>query len=167
MSPGVGLPAEVADFMQSGLSITLASRDERLVASIAKGVGCRIAPARDRVTVLAFAAGTERLRGDVERCGRIAVTFSQPSTHRTVQVKGSDARVRTAAAADLALVRRHLALFADDLRTLGWGPEFVDAAFWHEGAELLAFEFTPDCAFQQTPGPAAGHVLAVSGPAAR
>lgn len=160
MSPVVVLPPEVAGFMQSGLSITLASRDERLVSSIAKGVGCRVAPARTEVAVLAFAPGAEQLRRDVERCGRIAVTFSQPSTHRTVQVKGRDARVRTAAAADLALVRRHLALFADDLRTLGWGPAFVDAVFWHEGAELLAFEFAPECAFQQTPGPAAGSVLA-------
>ena len=162
MSARVVLSSDVADFMQSGLSITLASRDARLVPSIAKGVGCRVAPALDHVSVLVFAGGAEQLRRDVETCACLAVTFSQPSTHRTVQVKGSDARVRPAAAADLALVRRHLALFADDLRTLGWGSDFVDAVFWHEGAALLAFEFTPTGAFQQTPGPAAGCALAAA-----
>lgn len=167
MKPVVLLPPEIAEFVQSGLSITVASRDERLVPSIAKGVGCRIAPERDRVTVFVFAPGAERLRADIERCGRIAVTFSQPSTHRTVQVKGSDARVAPAAPTDLALVRRHLALFADDLRPLGWEAAFVTATFWHDDGELLAIGFTPECAFQQTPGPAAGRVLDAAGTAQR
>lgn len=150
------LPAELAAFVQSGLSISICGRDERLVPSLAKGVGCRVRTDGREVTVLLFADAAEAVARDIATNRLIAVVFSQPSTNRTVQLKGRDATPVPATAADVALVRRHLALFAADIGPLGWDQHYVDTLFWHDPAQLLAVRFTPEFAFAQTPGPNAG-----------
>lgn len=162
MSDTVALPEEIAAFVQGGISMTLASRDERLVPSLAKGVGCRVSERRDAVTMLVFAEPAGRLLKDIAQCHQVAAVFSQPTTNRTLQIKGRDVRIAPAGPADLALVRRYLALFAEELRPLGWDATFVHGVFWHEGGGLTALHFTPEGAFQQTPGPGAGAALCLN-----
>jgi hypothetical protein len=101
-------------------------------------------------------AGT--LLDDVAANGMIAVVFSQPSTHRTIQLKGSDARVVKLTAADRAVVAQHLRDWSEDLCRIGYTPEFAHAV---RGAapRLAAIAFTPSAAFQQTPGPGAGQPI--------
>lgn len=161
MSATAVLPPDIADFIQGGVSITVASRDERLVPSIAKGVGCRVAAAGDQVTVMIFANAAQAVARDITRHAQAAVVFSKPSTNRTVQLKGRDVAIVPTTPADLALVRRWMALFADDLLLLGWDLRYVEATFWHDPSQLMALRFTPEGAFQQTPGPAAGAPLAM------
>lgn len=153
------LPDEVVDFIQGGVSMTVASRDERLVPSITKAVGCRVSADRQQVTVLMFAEPAEAVARDIARHGQAAVVFSQPSTNRTVQLKGRDVMPAPVQPADVALARRYLALFADDLRLLGWQPPFLEAMLWHDAAQLIAIRFTPEGAFHQTPGPGAGAAM--------
>lgn len=153
------LPAEVASFIQAGPSITVAGRDERLVPSIAKGVGCKVSADRRQVTVLVFADAAEAVARDIAHNRQIAVVFSQPSTNSTVQLKGRDAAAVPTTPADVAIVRRHLALFAADLTKLGWNAEYVQAVFWHDPAQLMAIRFSADDAFAQTPGPGAGQPM--------
>lgn len=153
---GTALPAELAAFVQSGLSISVCGRDERLVPSLAKGVGCRVRPDGRELTVLLFADAAEAVARDIATNRLIAVVFSQPSSNRTVQLKGRDATPVPATPADVALVRRHLALFAAEIAPMGWDQRYVDALFWHDPAQLLAIRFTPEFAFAQTPGPNAG-----------
>ncbi|MBI5259962.1 MAG: hypothetical protein HY855_25905 [Burkholderiales bacterium] len=155
------LPADLAEFIQSGTSITVAGRDDRLVPSIAKGAACRVGAAGREVTVLLFAEAAEAVLRDIATNRLVAVVFSRPSTNRTVQLKGRDALCVPTAPADVALVRRQLALFAADLGQLGWNDEFVRAVFWHDPAQLMAIRFTPDGAFAQTPGPGAGAALSL------
>jgi hypothetical protein len=153
------LTAEIADFIQSGVSITVGSRDDRLVPSIAKGVGCRVADGLDQVSVYVFERTAQAVVRDILRSGLAAVVFTQPSSHRTVQLKARAATVAASAPADVALVRRWLAAFAGDLRPFGWDQDFVDAVFWDDDSALLQVRFAPDTAFQQTPGPDAGRAL--------
>jgi hypothetical protein len=153
---GTALPAELAAFVQGGLSISVCGRDERLVPSLAKGVGCRVRPDGREVTVLLFSDAAEAVARDIATNRLIAVVFSQPSTNRTVQLKGRDATPVPATPADVARVRRHLALFAADIAPMGWDQRYVDTLFWHDPAQLLAIRFTPEFAFAQTPGPNAG-----------
>ena len=150
---------EVAAFLESGLSITIAGCGERRVPSIAKAVGCSVSPDRRQVTLLLFAPQAERLCLDVARNGRIACCFSLPSTHETLQLKGIDGTPVPATAQDLATARRELDQWTADLMPLGWGAEFVDGFFWGDAADLVALRFTPVAAFEQTPGPAAGTAL--------
>jgi len=158
MTP-TALPEDVVAFIQSGVSITVASRDERLVPSIAKAVGCRVGADGRTITLLMFGEAAGAVAQDISRCGLAAVVFTRPSTNRTMQLKGRDVRHVPVQAADVALVRRYLVLFAEELGLLGWDRRFVDAVFWHDPASLMAIRFTADSAFQQTPGPAAGAAL--------
>lgn len=160
--PGPLLDEAVVTFVESGLSITLASRGERLVPSIAKAVACRVAPDRRGVTVLVFADVAEAVLRDIAHCGQIAVCLSRPSSHETVQLKGRDARSAQAMPQDVALARGSLDRLLDDLATLGMDTAMLDRFFWRDPADLLAVRFTPEAAFAQTPGPRAGTALAPS-----
>lgn len=161
LSDTPALPPDLIDLVQSGMSITVAGRDERLVPSIAKGAGCRVGDDGREVTVLVFAEAAEAVLRDIATNRLVAVVFSRPSTNRTVQLKGRDALCVPTQPADLALVRRQLALFAADLGRLGWNEDFVQAVFWHDPTQLVAIRFTPDGAFAQTPGPGAGAALSL------
>lgn len=156
------LPEDVATFIQGGVSMTVASRDERLVPSIAKAVGCRVSDDRRQVTVLLFAEPAEVVARDIACHGQAAVVFSQPSTNRTVQLKGRDVRPVPVQPADVAVARRYMALFAGDLGHLGWDLSYVEALFWHDPAQLIAIRFTPEGAFHQTPGPGAGAAMTLA-----
>lgn len=150
------ISASVASFIESGLSITVAARGERLVPSIAKAVGCRVEPDLGRLTVLLFADTAEAVCRDIANNGLIAVCFSRPSTSETVQIKGRDARSAMATPLDVATARRCLDLLMDDLIGLGFERPMLEAVFWRDPADLMALRFTPDGAFAQTPGPSAG-----------
>ncbi len=153
------LAPAVAEFIQSGLSITVAARDERLVPSIAKAVGCRVDAARREVSVLLFAPTAETVCRDIAVNGRIAVCFSRPSTSQTVQLKGHDARAALATPIDVAAARRSLDALCDDLVPLGFGRRMLEAFFWGDPRDLLSIRFTPEAAYAQTPGPGAGKRL--------
>ncbi|HEV8690847.1 MAG TPA: hypothetical protein VGQ91_11160 [Ideonella sp.] len=155
------LPDEVAAFIQSGLSITVGGRDDRLIPSIAKGVGCRVDDQGRQVTVLVFAEAAEAVMRDIAHNRQVSVVFTRPSTNRTVQLKGHDALPVPAGPAEAALVRRHLALLADDLRLLGWDAHYVNTLFLHDWSQLMAIRFAPHGAFAQTPGPGAGQRMAL------
>lgn len=153
------LSEDVAGFIQSGLSITVAARGERLVPSIARAVACRVDEARREVTVLLFSDAAGPLLHDIAANGRIAVCFNQPSTHRTVQLKSGAARPVPASAQDLAVARASLDRFGIEIAQLGWSPAFADALCWREPSHLVGLRFLPEAGFVQTPGPSAGQAL--------
>jgi hypothetical protein len=152
------LDARHAEFIQGPVSVIVASRNAELVADVVRGCGCRVSRDRRLVTVLVEPGRASTLLDDVAANGMIAVVFSQPSTHETIQLKGTDARLVRVTAADRAAARQHLRVWSADLGRIGFGVEF--AAALHGGTgELAAIRFTPAAAFQQTPGPAAGQPL--------
>jgi hypothetical protein len=157
--PSPLISSKVAAFAQSGVSITVAARSSRLVPSISKAVGCRIAADLQQVTVLLFGDAAETVCRDIADHGHIAVCFSRPSTNETVQIKGRDARAAPASPTEVAVARRCLDLLVDDLLPLGFEREMIEVFFWGEAGDLMALSFTPDGAFAQTPGPSAGAAL--------
>jgi len=162
MTEGTGttqpLDARHAAFIQGPVSVIVASRNAALVADVMRGCGCRVSRDRRAVTVLVEPGPTSTLLEDIAANGMIAVVFSQPSTHRTIQLKGTDARVVTVTVTDRAVARRHLRDWAEDLGRLGYGGALAAALHGGTGA-LAAIRFTPSAAFQQTPGPGAGQPL--------
>jgi len=153
------LDAELAGFIQGGVSVVVASRNADLVTDVVRGCGCRVARDRRQVTVLVEAVRGCTLLDDIAANGMIAVVFSQPSSHRTIQLKGSDAHVVAVTAADRAAATRHHEQWCADLRSIGYSREFADVLHGRP-ARLAAIRFTPTAAFQQTPGPGAGQRLA-------
>jgi hypothetical protein len=154
------LDAEHAAFiLLPGISMTAASRDAQLAPSLGRAVGCRVAADRSRVTVLIPADQNAELMEALRATRTIAVVFSQPSTHRTIQLKGRDAAIAPADADDAALAARWSAGFVAELSAYGYVPGLVSTFVWCDPAQLAAVTFSPCAAFQQTPGPRAGTPL--------
>jgi hypothetical protein len=162
MTGGTGraqpLDAVHAAFIQGPVSVIVASRNAGLVPDVVRGCGCRVSRDRRQVTVLIEPGRTSSLLDDIAANGLIAVVFSQPSTHRTIQLKGTDARIVAVTAADRAAASRHREAWSSDLAGIGYSLEFATALHGGAGA-LTAIRFTPAAAFQQTPGPGAGRPL--------
>jgi hypothetical protein len=152
------LAAEHAAFIQGGVSVVVSTRDEALVPDVTRGSGCRVSRDRRRVTVLVDFARAGSVVENVQANGHVAVVFSQPSTHRTLQLKGTDATVARAAPADLRAARRPHPAWVGEMEQLGYGTDFGRAVHG-EGTDLAAITFSVAAAFEQTPGPAAGRRL--------
>lgn len=152
------LDLEHAAFIQGGVSVVVSARNDALVADVVRACGCRVSRDRRRVTVLVEHVRSGSVLEDVGANGRVAVVFSQPSTHRTLQLKGVDATVTRGTAADLRISRRHLAAWVADMQRLGYDADFARAVRG-EGTDLAAINFSVAAAFEQTPGPAAGRRL--------
>ena len=155
---GLQLDAEHAAFIQGAVSVVVGTRNSQHVPDVLRGCGCRVSRDRRRVTVLVEPARSGTVLDNVAANGMIAVVFSQPSTHRTLQLKGCDARVVRATTADRGISGRHLHAWMLDLQLVGYTADFARAVRG-EGLDLVAIRFTVAAAFQQTPGPAAGQPL--------
>lgn len=158
-SPEPVLDEDHASFIQGGVSVVVATRDADLVPHVVRGCGCRVSRDRRRVTVLVEPARVGTVLEDIVANGLVAVVFSQPSTHRAIQLKGADARPVRVTAADRAICARHLESWVDELTRSGYRPEFARVVRGHADRGLAAIAFTPLAAFQQTPGPGAGERL--------
>ncbi len=152
------LDADHAAFIQGAVSVVVASRNSQYAPDVVRGCGCRVARDRRRVTVLVEASRTGSVLDDITANGLIAVVFSQPSTHRTIQLKGSDARVTRVTSADRDIAQRHLRTWVEDLQLAGYAADFARTVRG-EAPDLVAVTFTLASAFLQTPGPAAGRRL--------
>lgn len=150
------LDEEHAAFIQQGTSVIVATRDGDLVPDVARSCGCRVSRDRRQVTVLVDPDRSDALLENIRANGMITVVFSQPSTHRTIQLKGGDARPTRVAAGDRAVVERKLADWIRELVSIGYPAGLAHAIHGGCPARLNAITFTPEAAFQQTPGPAAG-----------
>lgn len=161
---GVGLDvrlAEVhAEFIgMGGVSVIVASRNARRVPSNVRGIACRVSADRRRVTVILRRSQSAQLLEDIQRSGCVAVCFTQPTTHRTIQLKAEDAVIEPAQAGDVALAERFIAGFHRELGPLGYSEDFVRALLGYAADDLLAVGFSPSAVFGQTPGPRAGERL--------
>lgn len=161
MSAAPLLDAEHAAFVVlPGISMTVASRAPGNLPELGRALGCRVAPDRSRVTVYLPGDQLPALVGALRESRAVAVVFSQPSTHRTIQLKGTDAAVERATPADVVLCAQWADGFVAALASYGIGEPLVRAFLWCEPGSLQAVSFTPCAAFQQTPGPRAGAPLA-------
>ena len=149
---------DTAAFMQRGVSVIVGSRSSAspAQASLMRAVGCRVSPDRRAVTVLLHAPPCRALLDDIRATGQVAVVFSQPSTHRTLQFKARDARLGEATPQDWALASQYQQAFAREVEPLGISKEFAMAIMGWRPADLMALHFTPVEAYDQTPGPRAG-----------
>jgi hypothetical protein len=155
------LDAEHAGFAaRPGISMTVASRASGNLPVLGRALGCRVSSDRRRVTVLLPGDQLPELVAALRESGAIAVVFSEPATHRTIQLKGTDASLEAPAPGDAELGARWADGFVAELAPYGIGEPLVRALLWCEPAALLAVSFTPCAAFQQTPGPRAGAPLA-------
>ena len=150
---------EVAAFLQSGISMHAASVAPGNIPALTRVAGCRVSPDRRTVTVYVVESQSRELLEDVRACRAIAAVFTKPGSHRTVQLKGIDARPVAVAAEDAADVDRQVAGFDAILQKAGFPERFGWTLAGGSPLGLAGIAFTPTGAFVQTPGPTAGTAL--------
>ena len=111
---------------------------------------------RRSLLLLMNAATAARTVANLGAGSPIAMTFSRPVDHRTVQVKGTCLTVRPAAPHEQAAAERYLALFTEGLYVVGMARAIVRRLRVTPAlvAEVLVREL-----YHQTPGPGAGRRL--------
>lgn len=158
-APTLLQPEHIA-MVDRGVSVIVASRDAAQRPSLMRGVGSAISACGTQVTVYLRRSQSRQLLQDIAAGGGVAVVFSEPPTHRTLQLKAGAATVRAAGADDVPLLQRYLASMQHELAQVGYGPAFAAAMLSAPLEDVVALQFTPQAAFDQTPGPRAGAPLA-------
>jgi len=148
-----------AAFIQHRVSMTVASHSAESVPSLTRAFGCRVSDDRGEVTVFVAAPQSAALLQNVRDGGAVAVVFSRPSTHETLQLKGTRARTAPAQHGDYAIMRAYAESFCHELEGLGFGAAYAAAMTSALQTQMVGVTFQPSAAFVQTPGPAAGTPL--------
>lgn len=111
------------------------------------------------MTLFLFAAQSGALLANLRANGTIAVVFSEPTTHRTLQLKGRDASVALMERTDAQILVAYRKGFAEELAGLGYQEVFARTLLGCTTGDVVAVSFTVAEAFVQTPGPKAGTPL--------
>jgi hypothetical protein len=150
---------ELKVLIESGVSVVVGTRDERLVPEIVRAWGPHVSRDGRSIRLCVPEATSLRTRSNLVSNGRIAVACSLPSSYETVQLKGRHLRTTRPSAEDRLMVDRHRESFTRVNESLGV-PRASGEAFWRrelEGSSLLiTIHFVVDAVFNQTPGAAAG-----------
>jgi hypothetical protein len=148
-----------AAFIQGGVSIVASSCTPDRVPTLTRVFGCRVTPSLQKVTIFISASQAEALMNAIHSTGAIAAIFTQPSTHISVQLKGTDAAVGPARPTDAQLSTRYIDAFVADVVPLGYSEDLIRALVTSDPSDLVCITFSPAAAFLQTPGPRAGEPL--------
>ena len=159
----VQLTPDQTTFLQGPLSINLAASGRDGWPCVCRAQGCVVARDRRSVTVLLSARRGRELLDALDGGSGIAAVFSQPATHATLQLKAGHAARVPVNAALKACNARYAQRFADELVGLGYGADLGKGIVrLMSASDLTALRFAPEIVFDQTPGPAAGRVLAAT-----
>lgn len=148
-----------AAFICGGVGMSVSTCRPGALPTMARCTGARIAPDRRIVTILLAATPAAAFLDDLRRTGTIAAVFSRPSTHRTLQLKGSDARIVPIETGDAERALRYVDAFAAEVVPFGYPEPLIRAFLASPADDLTAVQFTVSAAFSQTPGPQAGEPL--------
>lgn len=153
------LDPALTQFVIDNQSIHVASASPHGRSSLVRGYGCSVSPDGRVVTVLVDRLQAQPLIRDIEQTGRIAVVWSDPISHKTIQLKGSDARLCSPPPALLANLPTYRQGFSRKLAHYDIPEHFCHALSGGDAAQMVAFCFAPATAFEQTPGQNAGVAL--------
>lgn len=152
------IDAEHARFLQGAVSIIVASRNASNQPELVRAHGCRVSRDRRQLRLFVDAAQAGELLADLHGNGLVAVVFTEPSSHRSLQVKGEGARIVRLRVDEPARVEAYRAAMVGELGRIGIS-EALTRALLFTGGEEVALQFAPMQAFVQTPGPDAGRPL--------
>lgn len=159
LKPTISISPANLEFLNNRADVLLASCSLQLMPSVCWGMGCHIDPSGPHITVWLACAQSVALRADIEATGAVAAVFSEPYTNITLQIKGSNARVRKARKQDAMRLQRFLENLICQVGRLGVDETFVRTVFDQPLNSLIAVEFVGTSMFEQTPGPHAGRAI--------
>lgn len=143
---------DVAAFLEQGVSLALATRDDRHVVELVRCAAARV-DAAGRVLVAVPLPEGKRSLANIRSTGVVALSAALPLDYTTVQLKGTDAECLEWPEQETA-VAEHRQRFGVVLDQIGMSAALA-FELYSEG-EYEAIVFTPSELYDQTPGPAAG-----------
>ncbi|MCK6445296.1 MAG: pyridoxamine 5'-phosphate oxidase family protein [Planctomycetes bacterium] len=147
---------DLAEFLESGVSILVGTRDANLRPDCVRAIGARVETGGKELTVFLPSGTVGANLANLRDNGRIAVCFSRPMDHRSIQVKGGVLSIGEASEADRSHVDRFRAAYAQHLAFVGVPVRTTERmAHWPSYVVRLRVESI----FVQTPGPGAGRPL--------
>jgi hypothetical protein len=156
----VQLDPDTAAFVTGVTTMSIATRDANLLPAVGKALGCAMGADRRELTVFIAGEQSAAVATDIAAGSPVAVVFSLPATHRTVQVKGARASIAPATASQKVRTRMHVDAIIEHLVPLGYAEAALRVYFSYDPETLLAVRFAPTAVFAQTPGPRAGERIA-------
>lgn len=150
------LTPELAEFLESGLPTTLATRDGELQPDGAWVWGTRVHGDRRRLTIYMAPESAAAMLRNLREHPEIAIVFDRPHDHRACQVKGLLESARTPGEDERAHVERQVEGVRVHLELVGI-PRAMNAAWkiW----PCAALDIVVTHLYEQTPGPGAGEPL--------
>jgi hypothetical protein len=153
------LDRDVIEFLHGRrVAVSIASRSEHCIPSVTRALGYRISPDQAQFAVF-VPRSAERVLADLRVTAQAAVVFTQPSTHRSMQVKGSDARITPLEEGDWPVISGHADDLVAEICPLGYPETLIRKMTECTPQQVVAVRFTPTTAFGQTPGPRAGAAI--------
>ncbi|PKO48984.1 MAG: hypothetical protein CVU31_02355 [Betaproteobacteria bacterium HGW-Betaproteobacteria-4] len=153
------LDSDNAAFIQTGVSISLASCAVDRLPCMSRGLGCKLIAGGHQIAIFIKRSQSAELLDNIRNTGRVANVFNLPSSNRTLQLKGDDAQILPFDPADLPVIESHIPHFLDEVIPFGMQENMVRALFACTVDDLVTVVYTPNAAFTQTPGPKAGDPL--------
>jgi hypothetical protein len=150
------LSAAHRELINARCDAVVASRSADLAPSVCWAMGSYVHEDERSVTVWVLRAQAASVLADVADNGQVSVVFAVPCTAASLQVKGGDARVRNAGAADAAILRRFVDNMVREIGLVQFPEALTRTVFEQELGALVALEFTASQVFEQSPGPGAG-----------
>lgn len=160
MTEVTSIDDDLKRFLESGLVVLVATRNDALQPFVTRGWGVLVHDDdRLRISVCVPRQASARTLADLAANGRIAVSCGHQATFRAVQIKGRSVLVEDASMIEGALERatEQFALFVEEAVKLGVPPHLAQVLFT---TDLVSITVVADEIFDQTPGPGAGKKVA-------
>jgi len=151
------LSAELAAFVQSGVAVSVATRDGDLRPAFTRAWGPQLSDDGESLALCVIAPPGSPTRANLEANGAIAIGFSPPTIARAVQLKGVAIEVREPEPDELESAERHLDAFCVETEAIGYPAERTRRLY--RPSDFASVTLSIDEVFDQTPGPGAGRRL--------
>jgi hypothetical protein len=154
------ISAELASFLESGVSILVGTRDARLFPECTRALGARVEAGGAELTIFLPDATSAVTVDNLRQNGRLAVAFSRAHDLRSFQLKGRLLELCPATESDRDRIERYRCAWAGALAVVGMPPRItLRVVHWPAQAVRVRVE----AIFVQTPGPGAGAPLVRAG----
>jgi len=143
-----------ATFVQRFTSMSVAARDAQNRPVVGRVLGCRVSADRRRLTIFLSGSQSAQVLECLRTNGAIALAVTRPTTHETLQFKGTVLDIVPPSADDRVEIAAYRESFVEELTSIVYGPEFARGVVSGDD-DSLAVVFEPLAMFNQTPGPKA------------
>jgi hypothetical protein len=149
---------ETVEFLESGCALIVGTVDAGGAPHATRGWSAKVLDPGEARLRLALDALDPVTLENLETTGRIAITAANVPTLRSLQMKGRAGEITVADEADRGRIARYCdAFYADVLDSDGTPRHFLERL---TPVDFVMCQVAIDEFYDQTPGPAAGNVLA-------